>query len=82
MKLVTEALPFWLPYFPSFSEAIRGKIEAYNVGFAPGYFYIFGFYDDTVIESRRPGALVLCTTVRSEMIYYFFTINQRFFFFF
>jgi len=55
-KLLTKALNYWLPYFPQFAEAIRAKISEYGVDFARGSYFIFGFYDDTVLESRRPGA--------------------------
>ena len=55
-NMLTNALKYWLPSLPHFAECIRKKIAEYGINFKSGTFFVFGFYDDTVLECRRPGA--------------------------
>ena len=54
-SMLSDALTYWMPSFPQFAESIRAKIAEYGVKFDCGSYFVFGFYDDTVLECRRPG---------------------------
>ena len=55
--LVTDNLEYWSVYFPIFSETIRNKLEEKAQIYYPhDEFRIFGFYDDTVVKTCRPGS--------------------------
>ena len=53
--LLQDHLEFWKPYFPEFAEKIRAKLEQKGVFFPPGEFRVFGFTDNTMNATCRPG---------------------------
>ena len=53
--LLQDNLDFWLPYLPQFAEKIRAKLESKGVFFPPGSFRVFGFTDNTMNATCRPG---------------------------
>ena len=53
--LLQDNLAFWKPYLPEFAELIRAKVESKGVFFPPGSFRVFGFTDNTMNATCRPG---------------------------
>lgn len=54
--LLTDNLEFWKPYMGAYSECIRKKLEQVgDIRYAPGTMRVFGFHDDTVLATCRPG---------------------------
>jgi hypothetical protein len=54
--LLTNNLEFWRPYFGTFAEAISNKLaDVGDIHYPAGAFRVFGFHDDTVIATCRPG---------------------------
>jgi len=52
--LLTDHMEFWKPFLPSFAEAIRLKCESKGCFFPRG-FRVFGFIDNTMNATCRPG---------------------------
>jgi len=53
--LIRDHMDFWIPYIPSYSEAIRTKCENIGCTFDVNSFRIFGFIDNTMNATCRPG---------------------------
>ena len=53
--LLQDHLSFWLPYLPQFAEKIRAKLQEKGVFFEPESFRVFGFTDNTMNATCRPG---------------------------
>jgi hypothetical protein len=57
--LLTNNVAFWLPYLPLCVAAIRNKLAEKGVHFppplSPGGFCVFGFIDNTMNSTCRPG---------------------------
>ena len=53
--LIRDHMEFWLPYLPSYSEAIRVKCSNLGCSFDAEEFDIFGFIDNTMNATCRPG---------------------------
>ena len=53
--LLQDNLAFWKPYLPEFAEKIRAKLDQKGVHFPPGSFRVFGFTDNTMNATCRPG---------------------------
>ena len=53
--LLQDHLSFWLPFLPEFAEKVRAKLQAKGVFFEPGSFRVFGFTDNTMNATCRPG---------------------------
>mmetsp|Transcript_18556 Transcript_18556/g.31219 ORF Transcript_18556/g.31219 Transcript_18556/m.31219 type:complete len:424 (+) Transcript_18556:55-1326(+) len=56
--LIYDNCEYWKPEFEYFAECVRKKVEEKsdgNIRFDPGSYCVFGFVDDTVIKTTRPG---------------------------
>jgi hypothetical protein len=53
--LLTNNVNYWTPYLGMFAEAIAAKCLDKGCYFAPNTFCIFGFIDNTMNASCRPG---------------------------
>lgn len=57
--LLTNNVTFWIPYLPMMAVAIRNKLAEKGVVFphplSPGGFRVFGFIDNTMNSTCRPG---------------------------
>jgi hypothetical protein len=56
--LIYDNCEYWKPEFEYFTECVRKKVEEKsdgNIQFDPGSYCVFGFVDDTVIKTTRPG---------------------------
>lgn len=55
--LLTNNLEYWKPFFPTYANCIKQRLaEAGDIHYADGTFRVFGFHDDTVIATCRPGS--------------------------
>ena len=55
-SLLTDNLQYWVDYFPDFAACISDKLaEKGNIHYPANSFRLFGFHDDTVIGTCRPG---------------------------
>ena len=54
--LIRDHMEFWKPYIPQCSEAIRLKCDTLGCPFSSNNFKIFGFIDNTMNATCRPGA--------------------------
>jgi nuclease HARBI1 len=57
--LLFDHLEYWRPHFAFFAEKVRLKANSYGCNFSsstePGGFNVFGFLDNTTVETCRPG---------------------------
>jgi hypothetical protein len=53
--LLTNNVTFWLPYLPMMAAALRNKLAEKGVEFPHGSFCVFGFIDNTMNSTCRPG---------------------------
>jgi hypothetical protein len=53
--LLTNNVAFWLPYLPMMAAALRNKLSEKGVEFPHGSFCVFGFIDNTMNSTCRPG---------------------------
>ena len=53
--LVEDNRDYWTPYLSKFSEDIRQKLSSMGCEFVEGTFRVFGFIDNTIISTTRPG---------------------------
>jgi hypothetical protein len=54
--LLTDNLAFWVPYFSNFAECIADKLAEFDIHYDVDSFKVFGFHDDTVLATCRPGS--------------------------
>jgi len=52
---LSDNINYWVRDFPMFAEVIRRSLLKNDVYFEPGTFNVFGFIDNTVYETARPG---------------------------
>ena len=57
--LIEDNAAYWVDFFPMFAECIQKKLIEYGCNFLPsnqiGGFKVFGFIDNTVFPTSRPG---------------------------